>query len=369
MKAITNAVIFTGEAVLHHHHILIDDEKIIDITDSLPSNAIVIDLAGKNICSGFIDIQLNGGYAKNFSKTPNAETLSEMERASCDFATPYFLPTLISSPQQKILEAVDAVKDYMRHSNGVLGMHLEGPFINPQKKGAHSLSFIRKPTNNELKEIIERADGAIKVMTVAPECLTEYQLGMLLESGINIAAGHTTMTYEQAQYYFNKGICLVTHLFNAMLQMEHRKPGTVGAVFENSNVYAPVILDGGHVHYATARIASKQKGDKLFLISDASFLGRKTTTFDWDVLNIKMVDGYYRDAGGNLAGAAISMVEAVKNAKENLYVSLQEAVEMATARPAKAIGMNKKIGYIKKGYPAKFAVFDNAFEAVKLLSL
>ena len=171
---------------------------------------------------------------------------------------------------QKILEAIEAVKKFMStHNKGVLGMHLEGPFINPEKRGAHNKDVIRKPSNAELEEIIRYGKGVIKVMTIAPEQFTDEQLEMLLESGIILSAGHSATSYEQAQYYFNKGIHLVTHLYNAMTQMGHRNPGTVGAVFDNDEVYAPIILDGAHCDYAAARIAYKIKRDKLFLISDA----------------------------------------------------------------------------------------------------
>ena len=172
--------------------------------------------------------------------------------------------------KEKILEAIEDVKKFMStHNKGVLGMHLEGPFINPEKRGAHNKDVIRKPSNAELEEIIRYGKGVIKVMTIAPEQFTDEQLEMLLESGIILSAGHSATSYEQAQYYFNKGIHLVTHLYNAMTQMGHRNPGTVGAVFDNDEVYAPIILDGAHCDYAAARIAYKIKRDKLFLISDA----------------------------------------------------------------------------------------------------
>jgi N-acetylglucosamine-6-phosphate deacetylase len=192
---------------------------------------------------------------------------------------------------------------------------------------------------------------------------------MLLESGIVLSAGHSATTYEQAQYYFNKGIQLVTHLYNAMTQMGHRNPGTVGAVFDNDRVYAPIILDGAHCDYAAARIAYKIKKDKLFLISDATFLGRQVKEFNSELLDAKLVDGFYRNMNGNLAGAAISMAEAVQNALKHLNNPLDETIRMATLNVAKAIKMENELGKIDAGYPASFICFNDDFTEYKSMVL
>jgi len=368
LKAFTNCKIYTGEEILKNKVLITNDEEIVEISDILPENTQIIDLKGKNIAPGLIDIQLNGGYYRYFSETPGMDTLAEMEQASHDYATPYFLATLISSPEHVIYDAIDVVKNYQSANPGFLGMHLEGPFLNAQKRGAHHPAIVRLPSDRELKTIIEKGSDVIKVMTIAPEIFTDYQLDMLLESGIIISAGHSTMTYEQAQFYFSKGINLVTHLFNAMTQFGHREPGTVGAVFENESVYAPVIVDGGHINYATLRIAHRLKGEKLFLITDSSFLGRKKNRFDWEGFNITMEDGFYRDKFGNLAGAAISMPEAIKNTVLHVDTTLQEAIEMSTSRVARAIGVENRIGFIKKGYPStSLIIFNDDFEEVRLL--
>jgi N-acetylglucosamine-6-phosphate deacetylase len=249
-----------------------------------------------------------------------------------------------------------------------MGMHLEGPFLNPLKRGAHSADQVRKPTNSELEEIIRYGKDVIKVITIAPECFTEDQLDLLLESGIVISAGHSTMTYDQAQYYFSKGIKLVTHLFNAMTQFGHREPGLVGATFENESVYAPIILDGAHCDYASARLAYKLKKDKFFLISDATFLGRKIQNFKWDNFDAHLENGFYRNNEGNLAGATISMEEAVQNAYNHLNVSVDEAIKMATCRVAAAINMENTVGKIKTGFPASFVTFNDDLSQLKALN-
>lgn len=369
MKAIYNGIIYTGNAVLTEHCILVNEGKILAVQKEIPEAAEPVDLDGKNISAGFIDIQLNGGTDRYFSKDPDRETLEDMYAASNAHATPYFLTTLISAPQETIRKAIEAIRSFNQARPGTLGMHLEGPFMNPEKRGAHDIRVIRKPTDRELDEIIELGQGVIQVMTVAPECFTDAQLERLLKTDIVLSAGHSMMTYEQAQRCFSMGIRLTTHLYNAMTQLGHRECGMVGAIFDNDAVYAPIILDGGHCAYAAARIAHRQKREKLFLISDASFLGREKKRFDWDGLDIEMTGGYYRDRSGNLAGAAISMPEAMKNAIDFVGVSLPDAVEMATSRPARAIRMEDRIGFIKKGYPAVFSVFDEALTACETLDL
>ena len=280
------------------------------------------------------------------------------------------MPCLISSSNETILQGIEAIRNYKeKHKNGVLGMHLEGPFLNPLKRGAHSLNQVRKPTNKELEEIIRYGKDVIKVITIAPECFTEDQLNILLESGIVISAGHSTMTYEQAQYYFSKGIKLVTHLFNAMTQFGHREPGLVGATFANESVYAPVILDGAHCDYAAARIAYELKKEKFFLISDAAFLGRKVANFKWENFDAHLENGFYRNEEGNLAGASISLDEAVQNAYKYLNVSADEAIKMATCRVAGAINMENEIGKIKPGFPATFVQFNPDLSQIKSLVL
>jgi len=359
LTAVINAVIYTGNDIVNDKVLLIENGKIISFADETPVDATIYDAKGKNIAPAFIDIQPNGGYNLYFSKEVSEEALDDMYQASLDHGTGFILPTLISSDFETILKAIEVVRTFKQKQPGVLGMHLEGPFLNVERRGAHPAHIIRKPTDEELHTIINAGSDVIKIITIAPECFTDSQLQLLLDSGINISIGHTNINYDQAQYYFSKGITLVTHLYNAMTQMGHRECGLVGASFDNDNVYAPLILDGGHCHYAAARVAYRLKGDKLILLSDAAFLGRKKQQFDWENLSITLRDGFYRDGNGNLGGAAISMVDAVRNAVEHLQMPVQEAVEMATSRVAKAIKTDNTIGYIKPGYAARLVLFDD----------
>ncbi|MTH16385.1 N-acetylglucosamine-6-phosphate deacetylase [Flavobacterium sp. LC2016-01] len=368
-QAIINGIVHTGDEIITDNAIIIKNGKVLSIQKEIPNGIETIDLQGKHIAAGFIDIQINGGEKLYFSQTPTEEAIEDIYNSSLKYGTTHVLPCLISSSHETILQGIEAVRNYREiHDNGVIGMHLEGPFLNPLKRGAHSITEVRKPTNVELEEIIRLGKDVIKVITIAPECFTDDQLNMLLESGIVISAGHSTMTHKEAQYYFSKGIKLVTHLFNAMTQFGHREPGLVGAVFEDENVYAPVILDGAHCDYAAAKVAYKLKQDKLFLISDAAFLGRKVESFKWDNFDAHLQDGFYRNNEGNLAGAAISMQEAVQNAYRYLNVSTDEAIKMATSRVASAIGLQDQLGKIKEGFPASFVTFDIDLSEIETLN-
>lgn len=367
-QAIINTTVHTGEEIITNGVIIIENGKILSVQKEIPNGIETIDLKGKHIAAGFIDIQINGGEKLYFSQTPTEETIQDIYDSSLKYGTTQVLPCLISSSNETILQGIEAIRNYRKkHDNGVIGMHLEGPFLNPLKRGAHSLDHVRKPTNTELQEIIRLGKDVIKVITIAPECFTDEQLNMLIESGIKISIGHSTITHKEAQVYFSKGIKLVTHLFNAMTQFGHREPGLVGATLENENVYAPVILDGAHCDYAAAKLAYKLKKDKFFLISDATFLGRKVENFKWDNFDAHLDNGFYRNNDGNLAGATISMLEAVQNAYNHLDVSADEAIKMATSHVAAAIGLENQFGKIKSGFPATFVQFTDDLSEIETL--
>lgn len=357
---ITNATVHTGTEVLQNQSITVENGKILGPDGTSDHHAQIIDLAGKHISAGFVDIHINGGEKFYFTQHANEETIEDIYESSLKLGTTHILPTLITSPLENILKGIEATRSFLlkNPNSGVLGMHLEGPFLNLAKRGAHLARYIKKPSNTELEEIIKYGKGVIKLMTIAAENFTPEQIEMLLESGIKISLGHSNATYKQAKQSYNQGITLCTHLYNAMTQMGHREPGVVGATFDSSDVYAPIILDGFHCDYAAARIAYKVKQDKLFLISDALFVGEKVKQFKWEEFDAYLENGQYRNSEGNLAGAAVSMADCVKNAVEKVGISLEEAIKMATIRPAKALGIDSEIGQIAEGFPAKFVVFD-----------
>jgi N-acetylglucosamine-6-phosphate deacetylase len=369
---LTNVQVHTGETIKLNHHILIKNGVIQAVLPKIPEGfeGKTIDLAGQHIAAGFIDLHINGGEKHYFTQTVTEETLTDIANSSRSWGTTHTMPCLITSPLDNILRGVKVMRDFMQKypQSGVLGMHLEGPFLNPIRRGAHLKEYLQTPTDYALDTLINEGKDVIKIMTIAPELFTDAQIDKLLGSGIHIAVGHSDATYTQATNAFKRGVKLCTHLFNAMSQMQHRAAGVVGAVLDTEGVYAPIILDGIHCSYEAARIAYKIKKDKLVIISDALFVGRKKQEFAWGDFNATLKNGEYRNSEGNLAGAAIAMSDAVRNAVFEVGIPLEEAVKMATVRPAKAINMDDKIGRIRKGFSADFVVFDEKLAHFKTLS-
>ena len=368
----TNAQVHTGYAVLKNHCVLIEKGVIQGVFEEKPSEfeGITVDLKGRNLSSAFIDLHINGGAQFYFTKDVTEQTLLDIAESSHALGTHYTLPCLITSPLANILRGLEVMRNFKENNpqSGVIGMHLEGPFLHPKRRGAHLTEYLQQPTDAVLDALINEGKDLISIFTIAPELFTDAQLDRLLASGINVAVGHSDATYAQATNAFERGVRLCTHLFNAMSPLQHRAPGVVGAVLDNENVYAPIILDGIHCDYAAARIAYKIKQDKLFLISDALFVGQKVTQFEWGAFDATLVDGEYRNKEGNLAGAAICMADAVRNAVKEVGISLEEAVKMATIRPAKAIGLDHRIGQIAKGFPAHLVAFEEDLNNFEILN-
>jgi N-acetylglucosamine-6-phosphate deacetylase len=359
--------LFTGSQVLKDQVVACDSGKIMSVEDYNGQN---VSQECECMAPGFIDIHINGGAQYYFSESPDVTSLKDIEDSCREEGTIYTLPTLITSPTENIFRGINAVKEYKsKHpGSGIIGIHLEGPFLHPVKRGAHMEKFLQRPTDALLKQIIAEGMDVVRMITIAPELFTEEQLDMLIESGITVSVGHSNATYEQAQRAFSKGINLVTHLFNAMSPFTHRAPGLIGAALDNENVYTPVIADGDHSHFASVSIAYKIKKDKFFLISDALFVGAKVKEFKWGEYEATLTGGKYINSEGNLTGAVISMGDAVRNIRKELHISLDEAIQMATLRPALALGIADKYGKIEPGYPARFTVFDEKLQRFKALS-
>ena len=357
MYALKNGKIFTSEEVIENQILLIDENKIYKIGQEkiLDVDIQVIDLKGFNIAPSFMDIQIYGGGGSLFNSKTTEETIQKTYLEIRQQGTTHFQITLSSVLLDKMLEAIEVAKNYIKNGGkGLAGLHLEGPFFSFPKRGAHVAEFIRKPTNEELNIIIQACKGLPTYMTIAPEEFTEEQLKMLLESDIIIAAGHSSATYEQAKNAFQQGIKRVTHLFNAMSQLKGRDPGLVGAAY-NSEAWASIIPDGIHVDFASIQISKKIMGKRLFIITDAV-----TNDISGDYKFIH-AGTHYTDTKGTLSGSALSMMQGVKNCVQQVEIPLQESLRMASTYPAEVLNLDHRLGKIKPDYQANMVIFDDNF--------
>ncbi|CCN36251.1 N-acetylglucosamine-6-phosphate deacetylase [Vibrio nigripulchritudo MADA3029] len=364
MYALTNCKIYTGSDVLDNHAVVVNGANIESVCPvaELPADIKTIDLDGANVSPGFIDLQLNGCGGVMLNDEITAETMQIMHEANLKSGCTSFLPTLITSSDENMRQAVAAARDYhAKYENQSLGLHLEGPYLNVMKKGIHSVDYIRRSDSDMIDFICENADVVTKV-TLAPEQNDPAHIEKLSEAGVVVAIGHSNGTYAEARQGFEAGITFATHLFNAMTPMAGREPGVVGAIYDTPEVYAGIIADGFHVDYANIRIAHKIKGEKLVLVTDATApAGADMDHFIFVGKKVYYRDGKCVDENGTLGGSALTMIEAVQNTVEHVGIALDEALRMATLYAARAIGVEDKLGRVKKGMVANLAVFDRDF--------
>jgi len=370
-KVFTNCSIFNGETFIGNRAVVVEGSKIIKVVhkSNLTGYNNITDLKGALLVPGFIDLQVNGGGGAFYTQEASIDNYIAANKAHLGFGTTALLPTLISTSLDNIIAQCAVGKELMKDpKNGVLGIHVEGPFFNPEKKGAHSLDFVREATDYEIEKIIEAGRGVIKLFTCAPEVVSTKHIKMLVEAGIPVSAGHSNCTYEQAMNAFEAGVTKVTHLYNAMSQFTSRAPGLVGAFLDsNDKVYGGIIVDGIHCDYAALRIAQKAKREKLFLVSDASFVKHPVDSFEIDEFKIFFKDGMYLTETGNLAGSAVSMLDSVQNCFNEANIELAETLKMSSRYPAEFMGIDDEYGYIKKGYYADFVVLER--DTLKLLDV
>ncbi|MCG3759374.1 N-acetylglucosamine-6-phosphate deacetylase [Vibrio cincinnatiensis] len=364
MYALTNGKIYTGSDVLSHHAVIIEDGFIQAVCpiEHLPQEIKTIDLHGANLSPGFIDLQLNGCGGVMFNDEITADTIHIMHQANLKSGCTSFLPTLITSSDENMRQAIHAQREYQtKYQNQSLGLHLEGPYLNVMKKGIHCVDYIRQSDDEMIDFICQNSDIVTKV-TLAPENNRPQHIEKLAAAGIVISIGHTNATYVEARKGFEAGITFATHLFNAMTPMAGREPGVVGAIYDTPEVYTGIIADGFHVDYANIRIAHKIKGEKLVLVTDATApAGAEMDYFIFVGKKVYYRDGKCVDENGTLGGSALTMIEAVQNTVEHVGIALDETLRMATLYPAKAIGVEKTLGRVKKGYVANLTIFDRDF--------
>lgn len=365
--ALINTRLFTGQQTLFEHALIIEQGRINAICPltTLTADLPKIDLAGATLCAGFIDLQLNGCGGVQFSDTLanlSIDTLQTMQRCNEKYGCTSFLPTLITSSDQLIKTAVKVLHQWHDlHDYPVLGLHLEGPWINPEKKGTHDATLIRQPDAALVHFLCDNAK-VISKLTLAPEQVEATVIKQLTEAGIVVSAGHSAASYQQANRGFASGITCATHLYNAMPMVTGREPGLVGAVLDHPHVWCGIIADGYHVHYANIAQAKRLKGQKLILVTDATApAGTDLTEFHFAGKTIYCRQGRCVDENGVLSGSALTMIDAVANCVHQMNIPLEEALRMASLYPAQALGIADQFGQIRAGYPANLTAFDQDF--------
>lgn len=323
-----------------------------------------VDLGGGWLLPGFIDAQVNGGGGVLFNNSPDVATLRTLAQAHRRFGTTGLLPTLISDDVQVMRAAIAATRQAISEGvPGVLGIHLEGPYIAPARKGTHDANKFRAPDAAEIA-LAASLDNGVTLLTLAPERVPLESIRALVERGVVVAAGHTAASYEEARAGLEAGIRGFTHLYNAMSPLTGREPGAVGAALEDRDSWVGIIADGVHVHPASLRVAlaTKPRG-KVMLVTDAMPpVGAEDPSYELYGEVITAIDGVVRNAAGSLAGSALDMATAVRNSVQLLGVSLAEAARMASTYPAQFLNLDDRYGHIAEGHHADLVLLDDALQ-------
>jgi N-acetylglucosamine-6-phosphate deacetylase len=367
-RALLNARVLLDEGFVAGRAVIVEGERIAAIVpegDARVGSAQRHDLGGAMLVPGFLDTQVNGGGGVLFNDAPTVETLRTIVAAHRRFGTTGLLPTLISDDLSVIAEAIGAVRTALAQKvPGIVGVHIEGPFISEARKGAHDAAKFRDLDERGV-QLLTSLEAGRTLVTLAPEVTDAETIRRLARAGIIVSAGHTDATFEQMQEAFRHGLTGLTHLFNAMSPLTSREPGTVGAALHEPGCWCGLIVDGRHVHPAALRLALRCKpADRFMLVTDAMpVVGSDRDDFMLQGRRIFVRDGVCVDENGTLSGAAIDMATAVRNAVELLGVPVEQAVRMASTYPANFLGLGQELGRIAPGYRANLTVLDDALGA------
>ena len=374
MNQFINATVFTGDEWLTGASVRIENGRIQEVTTSYVAaegadNVTITDLDGDYLIPGLVDLQLYGGSNLFLNDQPTPETVRHIYDTHAQNGTTTLLPTIHSTSLAIMRQSMEAVATvHNENPFGVPGIHIEGPYFNPIKRGAHSMAYVRTPAEGELETLFSTNADVIRILTLAPEILTPEQLSTikkLKHANTLLSLGHSNATYQQATTAFNEGIPLATHLYNAMRSFESREPGVVGAVFDHPSVRASIIADSYHCNPTSIRIAYRLLGERLFLISDALFANPPRPTFELGQFVVHFEadsngPGRYVNNEANLAGSAITLIDCVKIAVEQAGIPLINALRMASVIPAEIIGLGDQLGRIQQGYVANLVRTDTS---------
>jgi len=357
---ISPCTVYTGTSTLPHYAVVVNGDRIEAI---LPAVAAPRDLPRRDghdliLCPGFVDVQLYGGGGVLFSVEPTVDVLTRLGTHLRHHGTTSFVPTMPTNSPAIMTAAAQAVREAQTTVPGLLGLHLEGPYINPSKKGAHQAEFIQRPTSETVDKLLHETQDVLRLLTLAPEYMAPELALRLRRAGVVLSAGHSLATYAQATAAFSGSYLAATHLFNAMSGFESRAPGLVGAVYDHPTAVASIVADGVHCDYAALRISHKLMGERLFLITDA------VDSSTQGAYRFHREGNHFVDEKGILAGSALTMQQAVANCVRHAGLPLDEALRMATLYPARLLSMDGEIGQISVGARADLCLLDNDFNVL-----
>lgn len=347
MVAIINCRFFKGEQLITGSSVLLENGLIKEITSaSPPSGYEIIDARGDYLVPGFIDLQIYGSGGNLFSAYPTANTLQQMDADLISKGTTGFLACLATNSMEVFIQAIAAAKAYRSQAKGFLGLHLEGPYLNPKRLGAHPAEYVHKATLEEVKRLLDEADGVVKMMTMAHELQDDDVINYLLDQGIVLSLGHSDANFEQANTAYRAGFTTTTHLFNAMPSIHHRNPNLPAAVLNHPTAMASIIADGAHVDFEMVKMSYTLMKERIFLITDA------VTACGIGPYQHRLEGKRYVMPDGTISGSNITLLEAVSNCVNHCNIPLPSALNMASLHPAKVLGKQHEVGSLAVGKQA-----------------
>jgi N-acetylglucosamine-6-phosphate deacetylase len=361
--ALINGRVMTERGLVEGLAVRLRGERIaaLGTRDDVAAGAEVRDLEGGLLLPGFIDVQVNGGGGALFNDAPSADTIARIGAAHRRFGTTGFLPTLISDDLAVVEAAIGGAREAIGAGvPGVLGVHIEGPFLNVTRRGIHQASKLRRTDDSSFALLTSLGVGKTLV-TLAPEETSLELIDRLVQAGVVVSAGHTDAPYAAVRAALDHGVSGFTHLFNAMSPLTSREPGAVGAALEDQEAWCGVIVDGVHVDPVVLKLALRLRPRARFnLITDAMpCVGSDHASFELQGQTITVRDGACYDAAGTLAGSALDMAGAVRNAVAMLDLSLADASRMASRNPADFLGLDHELGRIAQGCLADLVLLDD----------
>lgn len=361
MVAITNCKFYKDNQLVTGQIIVIDEGRIAGLTNTAPpDNCELIDGNGAYVTPSFIDLQIYGSGGNLFSAYPTAETLRQMDADLISKGTTGFLACVATNSPEIVAQAITAAKEYRADAKGFLGLHLEGPYLNPKRRGAHIEKYIKRATLDEVKRTVESAEGMIGMMTIAAELQDDDVLEYLVGQDIVLSLGHSDATFEQANAAYARGFKTTTHLFNAMPSIHHRQPNLPVAVLNHSTAMASIIADGQHVDFEILKMSCRLMGDRLFLITDA------VTECGVGPYQHQLYGDKFITPDGTLSGSNITLLNAVQNCVNHAGIPLDKALGMATDGPANLMGLRGKKGSLLIGADADLLLLDENLQLLKV---